>query len=329
MQRLKLIRSLCLLSALMVGVVPSIATAQESPMQERINEVLPTQDPYCTADGDGQYPNLPSTGAINTDAFADDSALCSAVTISGTSVPAGVVDWVLVELRVAVRSGGTPNSDDANIFTEIGSTGVTRSTVIARKPAFLLNNGRIVDAVAYADLGSHTSDTPDSCNLSEDVVANLEESNNCPDLIFDADNIADRLDTNSDGTDDDLYLVIRHRNHIDIMSSTPLTESSGVYTYDFISNVANAKDNEGAAGIKANAGPGNNRVAMFSGDSDYNNDIDIGDYNNAIALPNVDRGDAANLVYRRADNDYNGQVDISDYNESIRINRALSAVLPR
>ena len=328
MQRLKLIRSLCLLSALVVALAPSIANAQNSPMHEDIRAVLPVNDPYCTANEDDEYPNLPSQSIIDRNEFNSNRALCRIVTISGTSVPAGVVDWVLVELRVAVRSGDSPNSDDANDFREIGSTGVTRSTVIARKPAFLLNNGRIVDAEEYAEeLDNHTSDTPAACNIDGDVVANLEEHVNCPDLIFDEEGIANALDTNSDGADDDLYLVIRHRNHIDIMSAQPLTDDSGAYTYDFTANIANTKGQ--GDGIKAQAGSQTQRIAMYSGDSDYNGIINLTDYSTRIALTGVPIGTADQQVYRQADNDYNGIVNLTDYSVSTAVNRGSSFVLPR
>ena len=37
-----------------------------------------------------------------------------------------------------------------------------------------------------------------------------------------------------------LYVIIRHRNHLAVMSSGPLTESSGVYSWDFTDQIAKA-----------------------------------------------------------------------------------------
>ena len=297
MQRLKFIRSLCLLSALMVAVVPSIATAQtqRAPMSNSLSTILPTADPYCTPTAEGMYENL-SSSALSTDRFNDSPELCTRVSVA--SVPTGVTDWVLVELRVAVRSGTQPNSNDANNSAS--------SRVIARKPAFLLNNGRIVDAAGYVALVSHD---PTSCNETGQVVADLGENANCPDLVFDEGNIADALDANDDGTDDDIYLVIRHRNHLDIMSAAPLSETSGVYTYDFTNNVSSTR--AGSSGIKASAGP-SDRIAMFGGDANLSDSISTGDYSSEIG-PNL----GALLTYERGDANMGGSISTGDYSSVV------------
>ncbi len=297
MQRLKLIPSLCLLSALIGGMSLSIATAQTQrvPMSNSISTILPTTDPYCTP-REGVYENLSST-ALSTDRFNDSPELCTRVSVA--SIPTGVTDWVLVELRVAVRSGTQPDSRDANNSAS--------GRVIARKPAFLLNNGRIVDAAGYVALDSHD---PTSCNETGQVVADLGENANCPDLVFDEGNIADALDANDDGTDDDIYLVIRHRNHLDIMSSTPLSETSGAYTYDFTSNVSNARS--GGGGIKAAAGPpSRTRIAMFGGDADLNGSINVGDFSGSI-FRSIGATD-----YNRGDTNLGGSVNVGDFSDVI------------
>jgi len=47
---------------------------------------------------------------------------------------------------------------------------------------------------------------------------------------------------------DDLYVVVRHRNHLDVMSSGPLSLSGSTYTYDFTDAITKAHG--GAAGYK-------------------------------------------------------------------------------
>ena len=306
MKKFKLIRSLSLLLVLIVGILPIIASAQNPPMSVTINAVIPTSDPYCTpvvVNGDNTYPNLPSR--IDRSSFSSNPELCTLVALTGDSVPAGVVDWVLVELRVAERSGTDANSNDAN--------NSAIASVIARKPGFLLNNGRIVDALAYEALAAE-SQTPSACNEDSSVVANLEANDSCPDLVFDEGDIVNSLDRDGDGTDDDLYLVVRHRNHLDIMSTTPLSDTSGSYIYDFTDDTSSTRS--GNNGIKANAGPQNrNRVAMFAGDATGNNDIDIDDFNNGV-VPDFGRRNQ----YFKGDTTLNAEVDLDDFNNAIGTN---------
>ena len=286
MEKSKLIRLLSLLLVLIVGMLPIIASSQNNaPMSEDIrNFILPT-DPYCTpvvVNGNNTYPNLP--GVLDTSRFSTMPELCSPVALTGNSVPEGVVDWVLVELR-SVSTGG-----DANLSQQ--------ATVLARKAGFLLNNGRIVGALEYEALPDHT---PSSCNEDSSVVANLDESSSCPDLMF------NEVDVNNALGDDDLYIVIRHRNHLDIISSAALTESSGVYTYDFTESVSSAED----GALKANAG-NQNRIAMFGGDADLSGSIGTTDYSTQI-FPNLD--DIG--IYLRADTDFSGTIGTADYSTII------------
>ena len=96
-------------------------------------------------------------------------------TESVDSIPADVVDWVLIELR---------DTTEAAL--------ATGETVIARQAAFLLNDGEIVDTAGR-----------DTRPCVSTAVTN------------------------------NLFVVIYHRNHLAIMSANPVTESGGVYSYDF------------------------------------------------------------------------------------------------
>ena len=227
MNKLKLIPLLYLLLILIIGAVPSVASAQAAvSMRTAIQSVVPTQDVYC----DGNYPLLD----ISTYA-------CPRVPASGnlSAVPAGVVDWVLLELR-AVTGSSTAAAD----------AGVT--TIVARKPAFLLSNGRVVDAELYAALETANQD-PTACTA-------LTAHANCPDVEFNEGDIA----TVIEGTE--LYLVIRHRNHLDVISSTRLVEDSGtagVYAYDFTSAVTSALGGASAL-VEISTGA----YAMYGGDAD-------------------------------------------------------------
>jgi len=122
------------------------------------------------------------------------------------------VDWVLVELR---QTSGPVESAGGN-------------TVIARKPGLLLSSGRVVDATDYRNLDSAGRN---SC-LTESGASSLEANDNCPDLLFQGVAVTDNL-----------YVVVRHRNHLDVISSVAVTSTaSDRYVYDFSSSVGQARN---------------------------------------------------------------------------------------
>lgn len=71
---------------------------------------------------------------------------------------------------------------------------------------------------------------------------------------------------------DNMFVVIHHRNHLSIISSNFLAESNGVFPYDFTSGEGQALG--GPLGQK-NLGPG--IWGMISGDGDKSGTIDMGD----------------------------------------------------
>ena len=288
MQRLKLIRSLCLLSALVIGVLPSIVNAQA--MSTAVRNIMPTQDPYCG----GNYSPLSTVSSLSD---ADKATLCPTIPAAPlTQIPDHVVDWVLVELRVAVRSGDSADP-----------TAAGGDTVVARKPAFLLTNGRIVDAAEYAALETHD---PSVCTA-------LTAHANCPDLVFDQGDVTAALDADSDGTNDHLYLVIRHRNHLDVMSSMPLTDDgeSGVYSYNF-SDARNKIYNQSNK-LKSSV------YALLAGDANGDGRISNTDYFTEIQ-PN---SPSANR-YLNADANFDARVETSDFYSSVQINSPQVTAVP-
>ncbi len=124
------------------------------------------------------------------------------------SVPANVVDWVLVELR---------DAQDA-----VSATG---ETVIARQAAFLLNDGSVVGLDGLSILSFNHS---------------INHS---------------------------LFTIIRHRNHIDVMSAYPLQKLAGVYSYDFTTI-------DQAIGVNATILLGNGTYGIYSGDANADGEID-------------------------------------------------------
>ncbi len=103
---------------------------------------------------------------------------------------------------------------------------------------------------------------------------------------------------------DNLYIVVRHRNHLDVMSSVPLALTGNTYTYDFTD--ALAKAHGGAAGYKE---IGTGVFGMVAGDIDADGAVFASDFNLwAINFGLI-------TVYLAADVDMDGQVFASDFNK--------------
>ena len=276
MQRLKFIRSLCLLSTLILAILPSIATAQNPTMRLDINPNIPTTNPYC----DGNYPSFSYTPGT------DNARICPDVP-DISDIGNDVVDWILLELRAVDNSGGSTAYTDAS-----------EATLIARKPAFLLSNGRIVDAADYAG-GSCSSGQVSGIDQTDDAT-------NCPDVVFDDPDLAAEIEGK------DLYLVIRHRNHVDMISNTPLTpaDSSGAYTYDFSRDANQAG---GANSLKLVQGV----FAMPGGDADGNGRLQLDDYTAFIRADQI----ANRRGYLASDTDMNTRPQLDDYTVLVRENQ--------
>lgn len=130
-----------------------------------------------------------------------------------TTVPADVVDWILVELR----------------------TGTASATTVARRAAFVLADGSITDLDGFSPLAF--------------------------------DNVQP----------DDYYIVIKHRNHLAIMSATAQTFSGASLVYDFTSSQSQSyfDPNIGLPQVK-NLGGG--FWGMIGGDGDADGKILVSDY---------------------------------------------------
>jgi uncharacterized protein (TIGR02145 family) len=112
-----------------------------------------------------------------------------------------------------------------------------------------------------------------------------------------------------------LYVIIRHRNHLAVMSSGPLTESSGVYSWDFTDQIAKAYLNgqkEIASGI----------FGMTGGDCNGSGTI----IQNDKILTWEDR--AGYYGYFSSDLNLDGQVDNDDKDWIYVPNIGQSAQLP-
>lgn len=150
---------------------------------------------------------------------------------------ANIVDWVLLELRNAETTDS--------------------STVVAKKAAFLLNNGLVVDL---------------------DGVSPVQFSN------MSAGNY---------------YIVVRHRNHLSIMSALPAALNSSSTLYDFTTGESQSYGTGSVYLL------GDNIYGMYEGDVNASGIITIADIN-----PVVDVLNATN--YTSADVNLSGIVTIAD-----------------
>ena len=264
----------------LVLLMPTINVAQI--LQSRDINDIGTADPYC---GSGGY--LETALGLETEA----AKKCSSITIINTAISNNVSDWVLLELR-AVDNGNEVES-------------ATTVSVVARKPAFLLNNGHVVDAEEYQ--------MPDNCN------GDFSESNmsNCPPVVFD-------FPDNNDILNKDLYVVVRHLNHLDVISnermSTATTTMGTRYTYDFtpVSDEETNAARGGNLGLKIQRGMG----AMYVGDVNSDANINAADYLRIYS--DIDAG----TMSKESDIDFSGTVDADDVSSRLGQNLGRTTQLP-
>jgi len=140
----------------------------------------------------------------------------------------------------------------------------TTSTILAKRAAFLKSDGTIVDL---------------------DGVSTV------------------RFDDHYVTSPNNLYTVIRHRNHLAIMSAVGATLTGGVYSYDFTTGLNAAYG--GGSGYKQVG----STFGMVAGDADKDGNVYISDYNRLI------NGFGTTNGYFDYDMDMDGFGYISDYNK--------------
>ncbi|RLD54651.1 MAG: hypothetical protein DRJ05_14235, partial [Bacteroidetes bacterium] len=113
-----------------------------------------------------------------------------------------------------------------------------------------------------------------------------------------------------------LYAVVWHRNHIGIISSTGLTESGGVYEYDFSTAITQVYN--GGAGYKEIA---TNVYGMVGGDADANGEIETAD-------KTLWTNDVGTKGYKATDHNMDVQVDNQDKNDTWVENGSYSSQVP-
>ena len=212
--------------------------------------ISPT-DPYCSVGG-----YVETVLGLN-----QQNSLCQPITTlfnldttdsnDESYLPRNVSDWVLIELR-AVRRGASV--DEA-----------TTMTVISRKSALLLDTGHVVDAAQYRGT--------DNCR-----TFSATDTINCPLVEFSfADSAVSAVVNNRD-----LYVVVRHFNHLDIISAEAMETTTTVamdaerqhHIYDFTTQPARGGP---LASKKVEVMEGE-RNAMYLGDVNGDTNINAADY---------------------------------------------------
>ncbi len=112
-----------------------------------------------------------------------------------------------------------------------------------------------------------------------------------------------------------LFVIIWHRNHLGIMSSSPLTESDGIYTYDFTTSQGQAYNN---ALENLTSGV----WGMISGDSDASGQVD--EFDKSIHWESV----VGTSGYLGSDLDLNTQVNNKDKNDYWLPNQGTGTQVP-
>jgi len=114
-----------------------------------------------------------------------------------------------------------------------------------------------------------------------------------------------------------LFVVLYHRNHLGLLSANPLIASAGIYHYDFSS--AESQVYGGTSAVKEiTAGI----WGMIAGDANANGLIEIDDKNSFWS------GQAGTSGYLQSDFNMSGNVNHSDKNELWLINLNLSSQVP-
>ena len=115
-----------------------------------------------------------------------------------------------------------------------------------------------------------------------------------------------------------LFLVIYHRNHLSVMSATPLTQTAGIYTYDFTSGINQAYSDDGNGQKEIATGV----WGMYGGDGSGGGNITHYDRQDIWQPQSGTKG------YLTGDYNLNGQVENRDKNDIWLENNNISTQVP-
>lgn len=115
-----------------------------------------------------------------------------------------------------------------------------------------------------------------------------------------------------------IYIASKNSNHLGIISANPLTETNGVYTYDFTTS---ASQTYGGTNSVKELAPG--IWGMIAADGNADGMIDNRDKENIWAPQ------AGKAGYNTGDFNLNGQVDNKDKNEKFVPNKGKESQVPQ
>lgn len=115
---------------------------------------------------------------------------------------------------------------------------------------------------------------------------------------------------------DSLYLVVKHRNHLGVMTAFALKEYSGIYSYDFTTPLGQAY------GTDAQKDLGNGVYGLFGGDGNADGIINIDDKTTVWSIEVGGKG------YLNGDFNMDTQTDNSDKNDIWQNNNSKSSQIP-
>ncbi|MCB0805371.1 MAG: hypothetical protein KDC05_06190 [Bacteroidales bacterium] len=113
-----------------------------------------------------------------------------------------------------------------------------------------------------------------------------------------------------------LFIVVRHRNHLPVMSANGLVPSFGNYSFDFTTSSSQAY------GISSQKDLGNGNVGLYAGDADANGSIDSSD---RLIWQNT----AGTSGYLHSDFNLDTQVENRDKNDYWKSNLNKQSQLPQ
>ena len=198
-------------------------------------------------------------------------------------------------MSTTLNSGGCL---PANQPYNISPWNYTGKESVSWDPYFFKNNTSIVDWVL---LQLRTATIPGNPSTATNIIAQRAAFLKSDGTIVDIDGTNPVVFWGT--TDGSYYIVVKHRNHLAVMSSD-VVELKGITTYDFTTSESQAYIKDVGAIPMANLGGG--KYGMYEGDTDASGVVDVLDRANAWNNRNHTG------VYVGSDTDLSSVVDVID-----------------
>jgi hypothetical protein len=173
-----------------------------------------------------------------------------------------------------------------------------------------LPNENIVDWVLV-----ELRDAPDAASADDNTIVAIQAGF----LLNDGSIVAEDGSSNMSfdlSISQNLYVVVYHRNHIAVLSNYALTQSGGVYSYDFTNDAGQAY---GGNAAHKNLGAG--IYGLFSGDANVDGKVDLND-------KTIWANQSGEQGYKSSDFNLDGQISNPDKNEKWLSNNGEESQVP-